>query len=221
MRSFDDWFDELCNGNQIWAEQISMHHKPKTFEDCARKVYNQYLAGEVFPPMQSARIHVGNSLSKVQPDKTYSKDWVTKALQKHEEEKKHKPDHNCPHCKGSGGVQVGEGEYSECPCVKEWIPVTGEERQRRLAELRALIDSMPIINNFPRVTEVEKAGQVLPPKPEPYPITTPEEAYVRDRHFEWIKNNFEARTGQKLPSWICEEDWNVIYDDQHLNGKGL
>ena len=85
MKSFDDWFDELCNGNQIWAEQISMHHKPKTFEDCARKVYNKYLADEMFPPMQVARGYVGNVLGKVQPDKTYSKDWVTKALQKHEE----------------------------------------------------------------------------------------------------------------------------------------
>jgi len=80
-----------------------------------------------------------------------------------------------------------------------------------------------MVNTMPRPSykELAEEGGVLPPKPAPYPITSPEEAYVRDRHFEWIKNNFEARTGQKLPSWISEEDWNIIYDDQHLNGKGL
>lgn len=29
-----------------------------------------------------------------------------------------KPDPLCPHCKGSGGVQTGENEYSTCPCVE-------------------------------------------------------------------------------------------------------
>ena len=191
MISFPDWFKELCS-NYVWYEPAIQHHEPATFKAAANKVYMQYVASEVFPPVQEARKHVYNVLCKITPDKKIGKDWVTKALEKHEEDNK-----------------------------EEWIPLTGEERQKRLAEFKAIIDSMPMVNNFPRVTEVEKAGQVLPPKPEPYPVTTPEEAYVRDRHFEWIKNNFEARTGQKLPSWICEEDWNVIYDDQHLNGKGL
>lgn len=29
-----------------------------------------------------------------------------------------RPDPNCPHCKGSGGVQTGFEEYSTCPCVQ-------------------------------------------------------------------------------------------------------
>lgn len=28
-----------------------------------------------------------------------------------------RPDPECQHCKGSGGVQTGENEYSTCPCV--------------------------------------------------------------------------------------------------------
>ena len=195
MKSFNDWFDELTNGNQIWAEQISMHHKPKTFEDCARKVYNQYLASEVFPPMQVARGYVGNVIAKVQPDKTYSKDWVTKALQKHEEEKK----------------------------AQQTETYTKEHADKCAAEALEIIRNSKTLNYFPKVTHKQavEEGDWIPKKDAPWPVTTPEEAYVRDRHFEWIKNNFEAKTGYKLPSWISEEDWNVIYDDQHLNGKGL
>lgn len=29
-----------------------------------------------------------------------------------------RPDPNCPHCKGSGGVPTGYAEYSTCPCVQ-------------------------------------------------------------------------------------------------------
>jgi len=188
--SFSDWFKELCQ-NYVWFEPASSKHEPETFRQAANKVYMQYVASEVFPPIQEARKHVYNVLCKIPPDKKIGKDWVTKALEKHEQEKQ-----------------------------AEWIPVTGEERQRRLAEFKALIDGLPMMNNFPRVTEVEKAGDILPPKPAPYPITSPEEAYVRDRHFEWIKNNFEAKTGYKLPSWIDEESWNIVYDSEKLNGQG-
>jgi hypothetical protein len=190
MKNFEEWFKELCS-NYVWYEPAIQHHEPETFRQAANKVYMQYVASEIFPPIQEARKHVYNVLCKITPDKKIGKDWVTKALEKHEQEKQ-----------------------------EEWIPVTGEERQRRLAELRALIDSMPMINNFPRVTEVEKAGQVLPPKAEPYPITTPEEAYVRDRHFEWIKTCFEPRTGEKNLNYVPEDDFNIWYDVEYLNRIG-
>jgi hypothetical protein len=193
MISFPDFFKELCS-NYVWFEPASSKHEPETFRQAANKVYMQYVASEVFPPIQEARKHVYNVLCKITPDKKVGRDWVTKALEKHEQENK-----------------------------EEWKPVSWEEGERRLAEFKALIDGLPMMNNFPRLSEKEKQEKdnTRPPVVPPYPITSPEEAYIRDRHFEWIKNNFEARTGQKLPSWICEEDWNVIYDDQHLNGKGL
>lgn len=36
-------------------------------------------------------------------------------------ENKHgyKPDPECRHCKGSGGVSTGQNEYSTCPCINE------------------------------------------------------------------------------------------------------
>ena len=191
MISFADWFKELC-ANYVWYEPAIQHHEPASFKAAANKVYMQYVASEIFPPVQEARKHVYNVLCKIPPDKKIGKDWVTKALEKHEEDNK-----------------------------EEWIPLTGEERQKRLAEFKAIIDSMPMVNNFPRVTEVEKAGQVLPPKPAPYPVTTAEEAYVRDRHFAWIKECFEPRTGEKNINYVTEEDYNIWYDCEYLTNKGL
>lgn len=188
--TFDDWFTDLCS-NYVWFSPASMHHKPETFRACANKVYMQYVASEMFPPIQEARKHVYNKLVKEYPGDLPKVDWSKKALEKVEAEKK-----------------------------QEWVPVSEEERARRLAEFKAIIDSMPMINNFPRVTESEKAGQVLPPKPAPHPVTTPEEAYVRDRHFEWIKTCFEPRTGEKNLKYIPEDDFNIWYDDKYLNATG-
>lgn len=123
MKTFDDWFDELCNGNQIWTEQISMHHQPKTFKECARKVYNKYLADEIFPSMQVARGFVGNVVAKVQPDKSYSKDWSTKALEKLEVEKK-----------------------------EAWVPLTGEARQAKLKEWMEAVSKVEMVSAMPKLT---------------------------------------------------------------------
>ena len=187
MISFDAWYADLIS-NEIWSNPAMMHHKPETFKACANKVYMQYVASEVFPQMTEARKHVYNVVCKTPGDKA-KVDWVAKAIQKKEEENK-----------------------------EEWIPITGEERQRRLAEFKAIIDSMPMLNAFDKnISEKEKEEQGKDrPSKTVYPITTPEEYYVRVRHFEWVKNNFEARTGHKLPSWISEDDWNIIYDDKHL-----
>ena len=192
MRSFDDWFDELTNGNQIWAEQISMHHKPKTFEDCARKVYNAYLAADPapFPPMQVARGYVGNVLGKVQPDKTYSKDWVTKALEKHEQDNK-----------------------------EEWIPLTGEERQKRLAEFKAMIDAAPMVNAMPPISKKQaiEEGGWIPKKADPYPTTSPGELYKKERHIAWIETCYDARTKEPLPGWMEESVFNLIFDEENYD----
>lgn len=191
MTSFEEWFKELC-ANYVWFQPASMHHEPKTFRDTANKVYMQYVASEVFPPIQEARRHVYNKLALMPGDKV-KVDWTKKALEKVEAEKK-----------------------------QDWQPVSEEEREQWLKKWRESLNGLQTVSAVPRISykEIAEQGGVLPPKDKPYPITTPEEAYVRDRHFEWIKQNFEAKTGYKLPSWICEEDWNVIYDDQHLNGKG-
>ena len=42
-----------------------------------------------------------------------------------------RPKPDCPHCKGSGGVQTGDMEYSTCPCLRgfgEPLKSEGEEK---------------------------------------------------------------------------------------------
>lgn len=214
--SFEDFFKELCS-NYVWFQPASMHHKPETFRDVANKVYMQYVASEVFPTIQEARRHVYNKLTLLPGDKVI-KPWYVLEAEKKAKETNPLADPNCPHCKGSGGFKTGEDEYSTCPCVNPWIPVTGEERAKRLKEWEATVKGSTMVNALPKPSykQLAEEGGVLPPKPAPYPCTSKEEAYIRDRHFEYIKANFEARTGVKLPTWINEDDWNILYDNENL-----
>lgn len=188
MKPFDDWFEDLIS-NEIWAGPARMLHRPETFRKIANKVYMEYVAKEHFPPIQEARTYVYRLVFKTPGDIPKGKPWHQKELEKIEEKKQ-----------------------------EEWTPVTGEERQRRLAEYKALIDSMPLVNNFPRVTEQEKAENCdwIPKKQAPYPVTSPMEAYVKDRHIAYIQQNYDARTAEKLPGWVSEEEFNVRYDEKNL-----
>jgi hypothetical protein len=189
MISFPDWFKELCS-NYVWYEPAIQHHEPETFRQAANKVYMQYVASEIFPPIQEARKHVYNVLCKIPPDKKVVKDWVTKALEKHEQEKQ-----------------------------AEWIPVTGEERQRRLAEFKAIIDAAPIVNAMPpmSIKEQVEQGGVIPPRPTPYPSTSPKEYYKMKRHDAWIETCYDARTKEQLPGWMEESVFNLIFDEENYN----
>jgi len=53
-------------------------------------------------------------------------------------------------------------------------------------------------------------------KIKPYPVTTLEQAYIDDRHFEYIKYAYEPRTGEKRPDVMSEEDFNIQFDCEHL-----
>ena len=194
--NFDSFYTELIS-DQRWFE-LCRNYREETIKKAAEKVYGELVTRKIedVKPMEENRIHILNILRKGPEDKPKPKPWYQQEAEKKEAKEKEKE--------------------------PEWIPLTGEERQKKLAEFKAIIDAAPIINGMPPISKkqaVEEGGWI-PAKPAPYPITTPEEAYVRDRHFEWVKNNFESKTGYKLPSWICEEDWNVIYDDQHLTNKG-
>ena len=194
MISFDSFYTELIS-DQRWYELLR-HYKDETIRKAAEKVWAQLVADKIedVRPMSENRKHLYNLLIKNPGDKVALKNWAAKALE----------------------IQEAEKE-------KEWQPVSWDKRAEYLKQVQEIIKGSTMMSGVHKPSYKEQAEEGLdrPKNMPPYPVTTPEEAYVRDRHFEWIKNNFEARTGQKLPSWICEEDWNVIYDDQHLNGKGL
>lgn len=97
----------------------------------------------------------------------------------------------------------------------DWQPVSEEERARRLKEYKALIDSMPMINNFPRLTpkEKEENGEWIPVKHIPYPTTSEKELYVKERHMTYLKHCYEPRTGEKLPGWVSEDEFNLLFEN--------
>jgi len=93
---------------------------------------------------------------------------------------------------------------------KEYTPEQGKDWFKVWKDS---IDSLPNKKVFPLTDEeIKKEGQEKP-KATPHPMTSIEEAYVRDRHFEYIKRNYEPRTGEKLPSWIPEDEFNIQYDN--------
>lgn len=190
--SFDSFYSELIS-DQRWKELLRMYRE-KTIEDAARKVYAEVvtLKTEGYKSMEDNRLHVYRICKKECPngDKPIGKSW-------HEQEEEKK--------------EASEAEV--------WKPADPAHVDKCVKEFFDMLKDAPMMMYKPPKKEIFYNGKQLEKLP-PYPITSLEEAYVKDRHFEWVKNNFEAKTGYKLPSWICEEDWNVIYDDQHLTNKG-
>lgn len=54
--------------------------------------------------------------------------------------------------------------------------------------------------------EVESEGQETPKK-ENYPSTSRSEIEMKKLHIQYIKANYDARTGKPLPTWISEDEW--------------
>jgi len=78
----------------------------------------------------------------------------------------------------------------------------------RLKEWHAAVDSVKLRPILPLTNkEVLTEGQERVEKKQ-YPRTSESELLKREKHFQWIAANFDARTGDKLPTWVSEEIWN-------------
>ena len=137
--NFESFFKELTSEEQ-WFENVSLRHKPETFKTVCKLVWTLALADAnqmKVTPMSDHRRHVVYKLSKILPDKDNSKQWFQL-----EEEKK------------------------EVEAKKEWVPLTGEARAKKLAEVKAIFDSLKMVNNVPRLTakEIIESGAVRIPK---------------------------------------------------------
>jgi hypothetical protein len=66
----------------------------------------------------------------------------------------------------------------------------------------------PGINGVPKLTdaEIKAEGQAKPKKPT-YPSTSKSEIEQRLLHLEYLKANYDARTGEPLPNWMEERLW--------------
>lgn len=86
-----------------------------------------------------------------------------------------------------------------------------ELAKQRLKEWRELVESNAGTKTLRQMSqeEIKEEGKLRPKQGTDYPITSKAELIKRDRHFQWITENFDARTGEKLPTWISEEDFNA------------
>lgn len=54
--------------------------------------------------------------------------------------------------------------------------------------------------------EIKREGQEKP-KANPHPSTTINEVRKKELHIQYIRENYDARTGDPLPTWIKESEW--------------
>lgn len=89
-------------------------------------------------------------------------------------------------------------------------PLTGEARDKRIEEVINAIQKCE--TNFGKSSNdqlrdyfnklYKPNGTEQRPKP-----TSEEEVYARMMHVEYLKANYDARTKEKLPTWMPEEQW--------------
>ena len=187
--NFDQWYKDFCS-DERWF-QLLRAYKDKTIEKAAKRVFAQLVADkcEDSRPMSENRKHVYNILCKTPGDKVLVP-WQVQALKKLEVE------------------QVQE----------EWKPASDEHVKKCIAEFDEMMKNAPMLNYRVKLTEREKyvEGDWEAKRPEPWPCTSKEEAYIRDRHFEYIKYAYEPRTGLKREGVLSEEEFNKQFDREHL-----
>lgn len=171
--------------NYVWYEPAKMKHKPETFKAIANAVYMQYVGAEKFPTIQDARVHVYRKVV-LTPGDLPKVDWVKKAKEE---------------------IETKEKE-------KEWKPADPAHVDKCVEEFNRMLANAPIMSYKPPKKEIFYNGKSVE-KIAPYPVTSLEEAYIKKRHFEYIKANYEPRTGHPLPTWIDERKWNKIYDAEN------
>jgi hypothetical protein len=199
MKTFEQFFSDLTS-DEIWFENTSKYHRPETFKNVVQLVYNialgdrEAMAGI---PMREHRNHVVYKLNKIPPDKPKGKPWHVVEAEK---------------------IEAKEKEIQE----KEWVPLTGEARAKKLQEWLDKVRAVEMQSAVPRVTHKEAIdeGGWLPKKDAPYPVTSKEEAYAKDRHLAYIIYAFEPRTAEKRPGVVSEEEFNISYDIEFLNKEG-
>lgn len=59
-------------------------------------------------------------------------------------------------------------------------------------------------NELEVITRESRIQEISAPK---YTSPTEEEVINHALHFEWIKANFDAITGERLPTWLSESEW--------------
>jgi hypothetical protein len=96
----------------------------------------------------------------------------------------------------------------------EHEPLTGEARQKKLEEFLAAVNKVDV--NFTNKVDMYKEVRERwgPKDGETYTPTVNEQMlYEKERHLQYIQRNYDAKTAQKLPDWIPEQEFNKLYDE--------
>lgn len=94
--------------------------------------------------------------------------------------------------------------------------LTGEAREKRLQEWLKAINGMEMMNTkedpYAHIRAIQpRDGQAYEPQQQ--------NEYERQRHFDYIQDNFDSITGKILPTGISEEEYNKIYDETMLSNN--
>lgn len=94
--------------------------------------------------------------------------------------------------------------------------LTGEAREVWLKKWMEAINGLPMLDNkvdrFDHIRQIQpKDGELYTPKPQ--------NEYEYRRHLDYIQDNFDPKTGEKLPTWIPEEAYNKVYDEAMSDTK--
>lgn len=90
--------------------------------------------------------------------------------------------------------------------------VTGQKRDEYYEQwLKALAPIQDRINTTSTKREVLILGHERQ-GPTDYTPLSEDDVTRREKHLRYIKENFDAKTGKKLPDWIEETKWNSLND---------
>lgn len=88
--------------------------------------------------------------------------------------------------------------------------VTDGWTNERFNEILEAIDKAPGFKRGPSLSpqEVREEGQEKPKERGTiYPYSTKEDYVARAMKLAWISENYDPRTGEKLPNWMSEDEW--------------
>lgn len=100
--------------------------------------------------------------------------------------------------------------YRQVPQNNDWLQVWKESVEKTDSEggVKTTSHNMNFLNQLKGMTDKDfkEQGQEKP-KHEPYPESSLSEVQKYELHLEWCRRNFDARTGDKLPTWKPEPEW--------------
>lgn len=177
MKDFETWYLEIAS-DQRWVETMQMMHKGKSLRKAAQIVYGDAVSDSA----TFERVPMAERRRHI-----------------HYKLAKMPYDNTAPVLQQEDTQEVKE----------TGPPLTGEERDKALQEWLKVVRESKIVNGAPKMTykEIADEGDWLPKKPAPYPSCSESEVRKRELHLQYIKENYDPRTADKLPTWIEESEW--------------